>query len=80
MGFGDRDALVEEGLFGFLANALDQVFDIVLHVTDNFGHRITLDDVFDLVAFGGELDVDGICISKQVVEIAHDLLVRTTEE
>lgn len=66
-----------KGLLRTAADIFHHVFCIVLDVAQNFSHGVTFDDMLNLVTFWGHADMNGIGISKEIVQIAHNFLIST---
>ena len=77
----EADVVAPQRAFDDLTHLFDQGSALVLHVGEDVFHGVALDDVIDRVtALVVELDVNGIGVSKQVVEVTQDLLIRTDQE
>ena len=60
---------------------LDQFGPAETDIVEHVGHGISLDQRLDHdIAFVGEVDVHGVRVSEQVVQVAQDFLVGADEE
>ena len=69
-----------DGAFGLSSNVFDHVFGVVLHVLQHFGDAVAFDDMGDFETIIGQVNVSGVGVTEEVMEVSKNFLIRAVEK